>query len=297
MITAKLVSELRERTGAGMMDCKKALTQTEGDIEKAIEYLREKGIAKAAKKADRIAAEGLISTYITEDKKVAVMVEVNSETDFVAKNDEFKEFVKNVCVQIATKKPSNVEELLEQAWITDEAKTVKDVLTEKIANIGENITIRRFVIFETTEGTVVSYIHGEGRIGALVELNKADYEEVAKDVAMHVAAAKPEYLDRTSVPSEAIEKETEILKAQAMNEGKPEAIAQKMVQGRINKYYGEICLTEQAFVKDPDLTVSKYVASKDSDLKVVKFARFEKGEGIEKRQENFAEEVMKQING
>jgi len=297
MITAQLVSQLRERTGAGMMDCKKALTQTEGDIEKAIEYLREKGIAKAAKKADRIAAEGLISAVLSEDKKVGVMVEVNSETDFVAKNDEFKEFVKNVCAQIMTKKPSNVEDLLEQNFVLDESKKVKDVLTEKIANIGENITVRRFEIVETVDGTLANYVHGEGKIGVLVELNKSGNEEIAKDVAMHVAAAKPEFLNRTTVPSDVIEKETEILKAQAINEGKPEAIAEKMVQGRINKYYSEICLTEQPFVKDPDLKVEKYVSSKDAELSIVKFARFEKGEGIQKREENFAEEVMKQING
>jgi len=296
MITAKMVSELREATGAGMMDCKKALTETNGDMEKAMEYLREKGIAKAAKKSSRIAAEGLISSMTSEDGKTAVIIEVNSETDFVAKNDEFKEFVTNLNKQILAKKPANVEELLGQSYVADENKTVKDVLTEKIANIGENISIRRFEMFETNDGTIATYIHGEGRIGTLVELSAAGHEETAKDVAMHVAAAKPEYLNRESVPADVVGKEIEILKAQALNEGKPEAIVEKMVQGRINKYYQEICLVDQAFVKDPDLSVSKFVASKANGLNVVRYARFEKGEGLEKREENFAEEVMKQIN-
>ena len=291
MITASLVKELREKTGAGMMDCKKVLTETDGDMEKAMELLRERGIAKAAKKSDRIAAEGLVEAYISEDGKVGAVVEVNSETDFVAKNQEFKDFVADVAEQVAKNAPKDVEELLAQESIKIAGKTVGEVLTDKIATIGENMSIRRFERFET-EGLVESYIHGEGKIAVLVEMTQND-KELAKDICMQIAAARPEYLDRDSVPAERIEKEMEILKAQAMNEGKPAEIAEKMVQGRINKFYGEICLVDQAFVKDPDIKVGKLVESKGN--KVIRFARFEKGEGLEKREENFAEEVAKQI--
>ncbi len=291
MITAELVKELREKTGAGMMDCKKVLTETDGDMEKAIELLRERGIAKAAKKSDRIAAEGLVAAYVTADKKVGALVEVNAETDFVAKNADFRSFVADVVEQVATKNPANVEELLSQESIKVAGKTVKDVLTDKIATIGENMSIRRFVRFES-QGLVESYIHGDGKIGVLVDLAKGE-SEVAKDVCMQVAAAKPEYLNRQAVPQEEVAKEMEILKAQAMNEGKPAEIAEKMVQGRINKFYGEICLLEQEFVKDPDMKINKLLESKGA--KINNFARLEKGEGIEKVEENFAEEVAKQI--
>ena len=291
MITAELVKELREKTGAGMMDCKKVLTETDGDMEKAIELLRERGIAKAAKKSDRIAAEGLVAAFVTSDKKVGALVEVNAETDFVAKNADFRSFVEDIVEQIAEKNPANLEDLLAQESIREAGKTVKDVLTEKIATIGENMSIRRFVRFES-EGLVESYIHGDGKIGVLVDLAKGE-SDLAKDVCMQVAAAKPEYLDRKAVPQEEVAKEMEILKAQAMNEGKPAEIAEKMVQGRIGKFYGEICLLEQPFVKNPDQKVQDLVASKGAE--VVRFARFEKGEGLEKREENFAEEVMKQI--
>lgn len=293
MITAEQVKELREKTGAGMMDCKKVLTETNGDEEKAIELLRERGIAKAAKKSDRIAAEGLVTTYITADHKVGVVVEVNAETDFVAKNEEFKTFVADVAKQIADKKPSTVEELLAQTSIVETDKTVQEVLTNKIATIGENMSIRRFERFESN-GLVESYIHGEGKIGVLVELEGGD-STLAKDVCMQIAAARPEYLDRDAVPADRVAHEMEILKAQAMNEGKPEAVAEKIVQGRLGKFYGEICLIEQDFVKDPDQKVGKLVESKGA--KIVRFARFEKGEGLQKREENFAEEVAKQING
>ena len=291
MITAELVKNLREKTGAGMMDCKKALTETDGDMEKAVEYLREKGITKAAKKSDRIAAEGLVLAYVTEDGKVGAAVEVNSETDFVAKNEEFKSFVADVAKQVAVKNPKDVEELLAQTFINDETKTVSEVLTNKIATIGENMSIRRFERFESA-GLVEQYIHGDGKIGVLVELEGGD-TELAKDICMQIAAARPEFLDRESVPAERLAKEMEILKAQAMNEGKPEAIAEKIVQGRVGKFYSEICLVEQEFVKNPDMKVKELVASKNA--KVVRFARFEKGEGIEKKEENFAEEVMKQL--
>ena len=294
MITAEQVKQLRERTGAGMMDCKKVLTETNGDEEKAIELLRERGIAKAAKKSDRIAAEGLVTTYVTEDHKIGAVVEVNAETDFVAKNEEFKNFVADVAKQVAEKNPATVEELLAQTSITETDKTVQDVLTNKIATIGENMSIRRFERFETTNGFVESYIHGDGKIAVLVEMEGGD-NTLAKDICMQIAAARPEYLDRESVPQERVNHEMEILKAQAVNEGKPEAVAEKIVQGRIGKFYGEICLVEQDFVKDPDQKVGKLVESKGA--KIVRFARFEKGEGLQKREENFAEEVAKQING
>ena len=291
MITASQVKELREKTGAGMMDCKKVLTETDGDMEKAIELLRERGIAKAAKKSDRVAAEGLVTAYVSEDGKVGAVAEVNAETDFVAKNDEFRAFANDVAKQVAVKNPKDVEELLAQTFINDETKTVSEVLTNKIATIGENMSIRRFERFEGA-GLVEQYIHGDGKIGVLVELEGGD-TELAKDICMQIAAARPEFLDRESVPAERLAKEMEILKAQAMNEGKPEAIAEKIVQGRVGKFYSEICLVDQEFVKNPDMKVSELVASKNA--KIVRFARFEKGEGIEKKEENFAEEVMKQI--
>ena len=294
MITASQVKDLRERTGAGMMDCKKVLTETDGDVEKAIELLRERGLSKAAKKSGRIAAEGLAASYISEDKKVGVVVEVNAETDFVAKNEEFRSFVADVAKQIAVKAPATVEELLAEESMVEAGKTISEVLTSKIATIGENMSIRRFERFETKTGMIKDYIHGDGKIAVLVEMENAT-EELAKDVCMQIAAARPEYLDRESVPAERVEKEMEILKAQAMNEGKPAEIAEKMVQGRIGKFYGEICLVEQPFVKDPDQKVGKMVESKGA--KIIRFARLEKGEGLEKREENFAEEVAKQING
>lgn len=294
MITANQVKDLRERTGAGMMDCKKVLTETNGDEEKAIELLRERGLSKAAKKSGRIAAEGLAAAYVSENGKVGAVVEVNAETDFVAKNEEFRSFVADVAKQVAEKNPQTVEELLAQESIAEAGKTVNEVLTNKIATIGENMSIRRFERFESTNGTVAKYIHGDGKIAVLVEMEEAS-EELAKDICMQIAAAKPEYLNREAVPQERVEKEMEILKAQAMNEGKPAEIAEKMVQGRIGKFYGEICLIEQAFVKNPDEKVGKMVEG--NGAKIVRFARLEKGEGLEKKEENFAEEVAKQING
>ena len=291
MVTASVVKELREKTGAGMMDCKKVLTETDGDIEKAIELLRERGIAKAAKKSGRVAAEGIVAAYVSEDGKIGSVVEVNSETDFVAKNEEFVNFVANVAEQIAKENPADVEALLAQKSLQDSSKTVNEVLTDKIATIGENLSIRRFARFESN-ALVEKYIHGDGKIGVLVELENGT-PELAKDVCMQIAAAKPEYLDAASVPAERLDKEMEILKAQAMNEGKPAQIAEKIVQGRIGKFYSEICLVDQAFVKNPDIKVKDLLAS--NNAKVLNFARFEKGEGIEKKEENFAEEVMKQI--
>ena len=291
MVTASLVKELREKTGAGMVDCKKVLTETDGDMEKAIELLRERGIAKAAKKSGRVAAEGLVEAYIAEDGKSGAVVEVNSETDFVAKNEEFKTFVQNVAKQVLETNPKDVEELLAQEAKFEAGKTVQEVLVEKIATIGENMNIRRFERFES-EGLVEKYIHGDGKIAVLVNMKKGD-KEVAKDICMQIAAARPEYVKRDEVPQERVNKEMEILKVQTMNEGKPEAIAEKIVMGRIGKFYEEICLVDQAFVKDPNMKVSELLKQKDAE--VVEFARFEKGEGIEKKEENFAEEVMKQI--
>ena len=291
MVTASLVKELREKTGAGMMDCKKVLTETDGDMEKAMELLRERGIAKAAKKSGRVAAEGLVEAYVSEDGKVGAVVEVNSETDFVAKNEEFKTFVLNLAKQVVEKNPKTVEELLAQDSIEVPGKTVNEVLVDKIATIGENMNIRRFERFES-EGLVEKYIHGDGKIAVLVNMKKGN-KEVARDVCMQIAAARPEYLDEASVPADRLEKEKEILKAQTMNEGKPEAIAEKIVLGRIGKFYSEICLVDQEFVKDPSKKVSQLL--KEHNAEVAEFARFEKGEGIEKKEENFAEEVMKQL--
>ena len=291
MVTASLVKELREKTGAGMMDCKKVLTETDGDMEKAIELLRERGIAKAAKKSGRVAAEGLVEAYISEDGKVGAIVEVNSETDFVAKNDEFKTFVMNVAKQVVEKNPKDVEELLNQEATFEAGKTVNEALVGKIATIGENLSIRRFARFES-KGLLESYIHGDGKIAVLINMAKGD-KEVAKDLCMQIAAARPEYLNEQSVPAERVEKEKEILKVQTMNEGKPEAIAEKIVQGRIRKFFEEICLVDQVFVKDSNMKVSELLKQKDAE--VVEFARFEKGEGIEKKEENFAEEVMNQL--
>lgn len=291
MITAELVKQLREKTGAGMMDCKKVLTETDGDMEKAIELLRERGIAKAAKKSGRVAAEGLVEAYISEDGKIGAVVEVNSETDFVGKNEEFKTFVMNIAKQIVEKNPVDVEALLAQESMEVAGKTVQEVLVDKIATIGENMNIRRFARFEA-DGLVEKYIHGDGKIAVLVNMKKGN-SEVAKDICMQIAAARPEYVRKEEVPEERVNKEMEILKAQTMNEGKPEAIAEKIVQGRIGKFYEEICLIDQAFVKDPNKKVNQLLSETDSE--VVEFARFEKGEGIEKKEENFAEEVMNQL--
>ena len=291
MVTAALVKELREKTGAGMMDCKKVLTETDGDLEKATELLRERGIAKAAKKSGRVAAEGIVEAYISEDGKVGAIVEVNSETDFVGKNEEFRTFVMNVAKQVVEKNPADVESLLAQDSIEEPGKTVQEVLVGKIATIGENLNIRRFARF-ASEGLVEKYIHGDGKIAVLINMKKGS-KEVAKDVCMQIAAARPEYLNEESVPAERIEKEKEILKIQTINEGKPEAIAEKIVEGRIGKFFSEICLLDQQFVKNPDIKVSQLLKEKDAE--VVEFARFEKGEGIEKKEENFAEEGMKQL--
>ena len=288
MIKASDVKELREKTGAGMLDCKKALEATEGDMEKAIDWLREKGIAKAAKKESRIAAEGLCQIKIDGNK--AVILEVNSETDFVAKNEEFTNFVDYLADEILKNNAKSVEEVLE---IKDGAETINDKLVALVAKIGEKISFRRFeLVTKTDEECFGAYKHMGGKIGGLVVLKGAN-EEVAKDVAMQGAAMNPVGLRRADVPAEMIERETHVIKEQVMAEGKPEAIAEKMAIGRLNKFYKEICLEEQAFIKDSSLSVLDYV--KNNNGEIVSMVRFAVGEGIEKREENFADEVMSQI--
>ncbi len=299
-ITAAMVKELREKSGAGMMDCKKALTETDGNMEKAIEFLREKGLASAAKKADRIAAEGIVATNISADHKVAAIVEVNSETDFVAKNEKFQSFVADVAAQVATTTAADIDAFLAEPWAKDTSKTVSDELNSQIAVIGEKMSIRRFEKITVENGFVESYIHAGGKIGVVVEFEGEATDanrEVARNVAMQVAALSPKYVDRSEVSQEYIAHETEILKVQAMNEnpGKPENIIEKMVVGRLNKELKEVCLVDQTYVKDGDFTVGKYIASVDKSLAVKKFVRFETGEGMEKKEENFAEEVAKQM--
>ncbi|NME95012.1 elongation factor Ts [Clostridium cochlearium] len=303
MITAKMVKELREITGAGMMDCKKALTETNGDTEKAIEVLREKGLAAAAKKSGRIAAEGIVETYISEDQKNASIVEVNCETDFVAANEEFKALVTNIAKQAVNTKATDVETFVDEKYIGSEEGTIKDAVTALVAKLGENMSVRRFKKLSVENGIIESYIHGDGKIGVLVKLEcekeSEVLNEVAKDIAMQVAAVNPPFLDRTFVDEETLEKEREIYRVQALNEGKPEKIVEKMVEGRINKYYKENCLVEQVWVRNSDYTIEKYVKEKSkeigADIKVADFVRFEKGEGIEKKEEDFAEEVKKQM--
>ncbi|MBA9024841.1 translation elongation factor Ts [Peribacillus huizhouensis] len=288
-ISAQLVKELREKTGAGMMDCKKALVETNGDMEKAIDFLREKGIAKAANKGDRIAAEGLTSIIVNGNE--AVILEVNSETDFVAKNEGFQLLVKELGEHLLANKPATVEEALEQ---TINGVKVADHINTAIAKIGEKLTLRRFeVVTKTDNGAFGAYLHMGGRISVLSVLEGTTDEEAAKDVSMHIAALNPKYVSRDQVDASELEREKEVLTQQALNEGKPEKIVAKMVEGRINKFYEEICVNEQAFVKNPDQKVGQFVEIKGGNIK--SFVRFEVGEGIEKRQENFADEVMSQV--
>ena len=289
-ITASLVKELRERTGAGMMDCKKALTQTDGNIEAAIDYLRENGIAKAAKKADRIAAEGL--SYIEVKGNKAVILEINSETDFVAKNEKFVALVKNVAEAILAAEPKTLEEALQ---VEAQGGTVEAVINEGIATIGEKLSLRRFeVVTKSDADAFGAYSHMGGRIGVLTLVEGSTDEEAAKDVAMHIAALAPKYLDESEVPADVLEHEKKVLTEQALNEGKPANIVEKMIVGRINKFLEEITVVKQKFVKDDSFTIEKFVASKGG--KLAKFVRYEVGEGIEKKEDNFAEEVMSQVN-
>lgn len=299
-VTAQMVKELREATGAGMMDCKKALTEADGNMERAVDILREKGLSKAAKKADRVAAEGLVTIKTNADNTVAAILEVNSETDFVAKNQDFKDFVADVAEMVLEGDVADVEALL--ASNHKEGKPLKDVLNDRVATIGEKLDVRRFERI-ATNGKVAGYIHGGGKIGVVVELATDSNDErvltLGKDIAMQVAAMNPKYISRDDVDPEYIAHETEVLTQQALNEGKPANIVEKMVVGRLNKELKEVCLVDQVFVKDSELTISKLIAkvAKEvaSDISVANMVRYEVGEGIEKREENFAEEVAKQM--
>lgn len=300
--TAQDVKTLREMTNCGMMDCKKALTETDGDMDKAVEFLREKGLATAAKKAGRIAAEGLVNASVFGN--VGVVVEINTETDFVAKNVDFQNFVSSVAECIAKTNPADVE-ALKNTKLND-TQTVGEALTEKIATIGENMNLRRF---ERYEGVNEAYVHGGGRIGVLVNFKLGDdakaadetFKAAAKDIAMQIAAVMPRYVKEDEVPAEVVEKEKEILKAQALNEGKPEAIVEKMVGGRIKKFYKEVCLVDQPYIKDGDMSVAQFLKNVGNEIgttvEVVKFARLEKGEGLEKKVDDFAAEVAKMTSG
>lgn len=299
-VSAQDVQALRKKTGVGMMDCKKALTEADGNMDKAMEILREKGLAAVAKKAGRVAAEGLVVSVIDPEKKEGVILEVNSETDFVAKNQDFIDFVNAIAKTILEKNPVDIEKLMEEK-MTGSDRTVKEALQEKVLSIGENIQIRRF---QRWDGDLVSYIHGGGKIGVLVQFDtdlaqKDAFQVYAKDIAMHIAAAYPQYLSQDQVPSEVLEKEKSILTAQAINEGKPQNIAEKMVSGRIKKFYKELCLLDQPFVKDPDQTILGYTNQVAKDLggkiEIRAFVRYERGEGIEKRKDNLADEVAGMI--
>ncbi len=306
-ITSAMVKELRERTAAGMMDCKKALMAADGDMEKAIDWLREKGLAQAAKKASRIAAEGVVAQYTAPCGCTGVIVEVNCETDFVAKTDNFKAFANNVAKHIAKANPADVDELLTQKFVDDETKTIADLVSEATVAIGEKITVRRFVRYKT-EGVVSTYIHMGGKVGVIVEVETDEVgkasdavKEFAHDLALQVAAAKPEAVRREEVDASKLEKEKEIQRAKALEAGKPEKIVDRIVEGQIEKYYKEVCLVDQQFVKDGDKTIKALTAevakAAGAPLNIVRFARFERGEGIEKRQDNLAEEVAKMAQG
>jgi elongation factor Ts len=290
-VTAQMVKELREKTGAGMMDCKKALTATDGDMEKAIDFLREKGIAKAANKADRIAAEGL--TSVVAQGNEAVILEVNSETDFVAKNEAFQALVQELAQHLLKNKPATVEEASAQTM--ENGATVNDHINAAIAKIGEKLSLRRFAIATKSDNDAFgAYIHMGGRISVLTVLEGTTEEAAAKDVSMHIAALRPKYVSRDQVSQEEVEHERQVLTQQALNEGKPENIVAKMVEGRLGKYFEDVCLLDQTFVKNPDQKVRQFVESKGATVR--EFVRYEVGEGIEKKEDNFAEEVMNQVN-
>ena len=299
-ISAKVVMELRGRTGAGMMDCKKALAATDGDIEKAIDFLREKGLAAAAKKQSRIAAEGVVGSFVCAKCMTGALVEVNCETDFVAKTDRFMGLVNDVAEQIVRMNPADVEALLAQKFFKDETKTVNDIVVAATAEIGEKITVRRFSRFSAENGVVDSYIHMGGKVGVLIEAAGVIGEnaaEVIHDCALQIAAASPvapEYVRRDEVRAEHLEHEKEILVAQARNEGKPEKIIEKMVEGRIKKFYEEVCLLDQPFVKDGDINVAKMIEQKAKGLEIVRFTRYKMGDGLEKKVNDLAAEVAEQ---
>ncbi len=296
-ITASMVSELRTKTGAGMMDCKKALGECDGNVEAAVDFLRKKGLSAAAKKAGRVAAEGMV--VAAGEGPVGAIAEVNAETDFVAKNDGFQKFSAGVAAAVVAAKPQDLEGLL-AAQFPGTGRTVAEEQTHQVATIGENINVRRFAQFEVAAGVVASYVHAGGKIGVLVELStdKGDDEKVAalaKQIAMHVAAANPQYLCRDEVPSDIVEKEKEIMRVKAKESGKPDNIVEKIIEGQINKYFGEVCLLEQAFVIDPDRKVVKVVEALGKEIgaevKLTRYERYQLGEGIEKREDDFASEV------
>ena len=301
MISAKMVKELREMTGAGMMDCKKALTQCDGDMDKAVDFLREKGLAAAAKKSSRVAAEGIVVEAMSDDAKTGVLVEINCETDFVAKNEDFKGFAAEVAKQALASEAADVDAFLNEAWLADTTKTVKDIVTDRVAVIGENINVRRFEKLNAEDGCVSCYIHGGGSLGVMVygktDVVNDDIKACLRNIAMQVAAMDPKYVCRDEVDPAYLEHEKEILMAQAKEENpnKPENIIEKMITGRLNKQMKEICLLDQAYVQDSDINVAQYVANvgkaNNAELSVVKFVRFKTGEGIEKRQDDFASEV------
>ena len=303
-VTSAMVKELRERTNAGMMDCKKALVNSDGDMDKAIDWLREKGLAQAAKKASRVAAEGVVTQYVTPCGCTGVIVEVNCETDFVAKTDNFMNFANNVAKHIAMANPADLDELLAQKFVDDESKTIADLISEATVAIGEKISVRRFARYET-EGVVSTYIHMGGKVGVMVEVatdakDSDAVKEFAHDLALQIAAAKPEAVRREEVDATKLEKEKEIQRAKALEAGKPEKIVDRIVEGQIEKYYKEVCLLDQQFVKDGDKTIKGLMAevakAAGCTLDIVRFARFERGEGIEKRQDNLAEEIAKMTN-
>ncbi|MCL2188351.1 MAG: translation elongation factor Ts [Defluviitaleaceae bacterium] len=312
-ITAAMVKELRDASGAGMSACKNALVEANGDLKRASEILREKGLAAAAKKAGRVAAEGLVFVAVTEDRQKGVMVEVNSETDFVAKNENFVNFGKQVTDQALKSTAETVEALLEEKWAADPSQTVKDVLTQQISTIGENIGIRRFERYEVAENSaIIEYVHGGGRVGVMVEMNYSNGDgcgdacdnactDAGKNICMQIAAMSPQYVCKNCVDPNYIASEKEFHTKQALAEGKPANIAEKMAEGRINKTFKEICLMEQEYVKEDGMSVAEYLRSVGKDHKctpgVTRFVRYEKGEGIEKKEENFAEEVSKAMQG
>ena len=306
-ITAALVKELRDRTNAGMMDCKKALTSCDGDMDKAIDWLREKGLAQAAKKAGRIAAEGAVVAYTTPCGCTAAIVEVNCETDFVANTDNFRNFAASVAKHVAQADPADVESLLAQKSVDDETKTVEGLISEATLATGEKITVRRFARYQS-EGVVATYIHMGGKVGVLVEIAtdevgkaSAEVAAFAHDVCLQIAAAKPEAVRREEVDTTKLEKEKEIQRAKALESGKPEKIVDRIVEGQIEKYYKEVCLIDQLFVKDGDKTIKGLMAeiskSVGAPLDIVRFARFERGEGIEKRQDDLAAEIASMTKG
>lgn len=306
-VTATMVKDLREMTGAGMMDCKKALAATDGDMDKAVEFLREKGLAAAEKKAGRIAAEGIVDVNVSADGKLAAIVEVNSETDFVAKNEKFRDYVAAVAAQAAKSSATDIDTFLAEKWALDTSLTVKEQLSSMIAVIGENMNIRRFERVVAENGFITSYIHGNGRIGILVDVvssvNNAEVQEAAKNVAMQIAALSPKYVNQSEISADFIAHEKEILKAQIMNDPanskKPENIIEKMLEGRLLKELKEFCLVDQMYVKDSEISVGQYLANVSkqvgASVSVKRFVRFETGEGLEKKSENFAEEVAKQM--